>query len=57
VSIKEGFKHRTAFEAFSAGLEAARPGEVAEWRASVLRWESKQHLDAAESPFELSEEG
>ncbi|KAJ7166466.1 hypothetical protein C8R43DRAFT_946025 [Mycena crocata] len=56
VNIKEGLKHRAAFEEFSSGLEALRPNEVAEWRAWVLRWEATQHMDAADSPFELVEE-
>ncbi|KAJ7154944.1 hypothetical protein C8R43DRAFT_1126328 [Mycena crocata] len=56
VNIKEGLKHRAAFEEFSSGLEALRPNEVAEWRAWVLRWEATQHRDATDSPFELVEE-
>ncbi|KAJ7853407.1 hypothetical protein B0H13DRAFT_2358947 [Mycena leptocephala] len=56
VSIKEGLKHRAAFEAFSAGLEAARPKEVGEWKASMAEWESKQHVNPTESPFEVGEE-
>ncbi|KAJ6495711.1 hypothetical protein C8R47DRAFT_1176230 [Mycena vitilis] len=56
VSIKEGLKHRAAFNSFNEGLEAVKPDEVAKWRASVLLWESKQHLDAKESPFEGVEE-
>ncbi|KAJ7175542.1 hypothetical protein C8R46DRAFT_1030587 [Mycena filopes] len=56
VSIKEGAKHRAAFDTFNDGLEAVRPAEVAEWREWVIRWESKQHTDASESPFELTDE-
>ncbi|KAJ7429994.1 hypothetical protein B0H11DRAFT_2264473 [Mycena galericulata] len=56
VSIKEGTKHKAAFEAFSKGLEEARPEEVAEWRQQVLQWELTQHTDSSESPFELVEE-
>ncbi|KAJ7079826.1 hypothetical protein B0H15DRAFT_924531 [Mycena belliarum] len=59
-NIKEGLKHRAAFEAFSAGLEESRPAEVAEWRAQVKVWEAKQHTTEApskvDSPFELLEE-
>ncbi|KAJ7127923.1 hypothetical protein C8R44DRAFT_616634, partial [Mycena epipterygia] len=56
LSMKEGIKHKTAFEEFTKGLEALRPAEVAEWREWVARWEAKQHTDAKESPFELAEE-
>ncbi|KAJ7666199.1 hypothetical protein DFH06DRAFT_1323329 [Mycena polygramma] len=56
VSIKEGVKHRAAFEAFSTALEEQQPEQVAKWRASVTTWEAKQHTDAAESPFEMKEE-
>ncbi|KAJ7659787.1 hypothetical protein DFH06DRAFT_1130542 [Mycena polygramma] len=48
VSIKEGLKHRAAFNSFNAGLEAVKPAEVAVWRESVLRWEAKQHTKADE---------
>jgi hypothetical protein len=57
VNIKEGFKHRAAFEAFNGGLEEQKPEEVEKWRASVLKWESKQHTGPEESPFEVAEEG
>ncbi|KAJ7823362.1 hypothetical protein B0H13DRAFT_1919668 [Mycena leptocephala] len=43
VSIKEGTKHKAAFDAFNDGLEALRPEEVKEWRAWVARWEAQQH--------------
>ncbi|KAJ6593080.1 hypothetical protein B0H19DRAFT_1245897 [Mycena capillaripes] len=56
VNIKEGLKHRVAFDVFNAGLEALRPQEVAQWRASVMRWESKQHTNPSESPFKLMED-
>ncbi|KAJ6464246.1 hypothetical protein C8R47DRAFT_992084 [Mycena vitilis] len=56
VSIKEGEKHRSAFNAFNEGLETLRPVEVAAWRASVIAWEAKQHKDASESPFDGVEE-
>ncbi|KAJ6557771.1 hypothetical protein B0H19DRAFT_1261363 [Mycena capillaripes] len=56
VSIKEGMKHRAAFEAFNGGLEALQPEEVAGWQAWVTRWESKQHTSAKDSPFELPED-
>ncbi|KAJ7026921.1 hypothetical protein C8F04DRAFT_1267519 [Mycena alexandri] len=56
VNIKEAIKHQAAFERFSKALEEVRPTEVAEWREWVRRWESKQHTDASESPFEVKEE-
>ncbi|KAJ7918352.1 hypothetical protein B0H13DRAFT_2321526 [Mycena leptocephala] len=56
VNIKEGLKHRAAFNTFTEGLEVLRPQEVAEWRAAVLKWESKQHTDNSDSPFESVEE-
>ncbi|KAJ7154821.1 hypothetical protein C8R46DRAFT_911140 [Mycena filopes] len=55
VSIKEGIKHQAAFDTFDEGLKAVRPDKVGEWREWVMRWESKQHTDASESPFELKE--
>ncbi|KAJ6454053.1 hypothetical protein C8R47DRAFT_997428 [Mycena vitilis] len=54
-NIKEGTKHKTALDAFSEGLENSRPEEVAEWRAWVARWESKQHFNNSESPYEYKE--
>ncbi|KAJ7450267.1 hypothetical protein B0H11DRAFT_1743304 [Mycena galericulata] len=56
VSMKEGMKHRAAFDAFTKGLEEVRAEEVAEWKELVLKWEMKQHTDPSESPFELKEE-
>ncbi|KAJ7042741.1 hypothetical protein C8F04DRAFT_1207805 [Mycena alexandri] len=56
VNIKEAMKHQTAFETFSKALEEVRPTEVAEWREWVWRWESKQHTDSSESPFETKDE-
>ncbi|KAJ7712102.1 hypothetical protein B0H16DRAFT_1667635 [Mycena metata] len=57
VSMKEGAKHQAAFDTFTQALEEAKPEQVAEWREWVDRWESKQHTDASESPFELTEQG
>ncbi|KAJ7718493.1 hypothetical protein DFH07DRAFT_784927 [Mycena maculata] len=57
ISIKEGTKHRTTLEAFTSALEELRPDDVREWKAWVLRWESEQHTDNSEAPFELAEEG
>ncbi|KAJ7711916.1 hypothetical protein B0H14DRAFT_3638925 [Mycena olivaceomarginata] len=56
VSIKEGMKHKVAFEAFTEGLEEAWPEDVAEWKAHVLRWEATPHPKTSESPFELVDE-
>ncbi|KAJ7248186.1 hypothetical protein B0H12DRAFT_1203131 [Mycena haematopus] len=56
VSIKEGTKHKAAFEEFSRGLEESRPEEVALWKDQVLRWELKAHPEASDCPFELVEE-
>lgn len=58
VSIKEGIKHRIAFDDFTKGLEATRPEEVAEWRQEVLKWELKTHpTKEDECPFESVESG
>ncbi|KAJ6463641.1 hypothetical protein C8R47DRAFT_992530 [Mycena vitilis] len=56
VNIKEGMRHKVAFDAFSGALEALKPEEVAEWKESVLKWEAVQHLTAEGSPFEVAEE-
>ncbi|KAJ7765189.1 hypothetical protein B0H16DRAFT_1454369 [Mycena metata] len=56
VNIKEAVKHQAAFDRFSDALEEFRPAEVAEWREWVQRWESKQHTDGSESPFEVKDE-
>lgn len=57
MSIQEGAKHKVALDAFTEGLEATRPEEVAEWREWVARWEAKQHTGPSESPFEYKESG
>ncbi|KAK6974865.1 CxC2 domain-containing protein [Favolaschia claudopus] len=56
VSIKEGLKHKAAFDAFTKGLEASQPEEVAAWRKRVIEWEAQPHPELGESPFELAEE-
>ncbi|KAJ7888386.1 hypothetical protein B0H14DRAFT_3081962 [Mycena olivaceomarginata] len=56
VAIKDGNQHRVAFEAFSKGLEEARPEQIKEWRAWVERWESTQHTTPEDSPFDMPEE-
>ncbi|KAJ7860607.1 hypothetical protein B0H14DRAFT_3084801 [Mycena olivaceomarginata] len=45
-----------AFNAFSTGLEEARPEQIKEWRAWVERWESTQHTTPEDSPFDMPEE-
>jgi hypothetical protein len=57
VSIKEGTKHRSAFEAFNGGLEQLQPDTVVEWREWVTQWEAEQHKSGDISPFELAETG
>ncbi|KAJ6463767.1 hypothetical protein C8R47DRAFT_1079761 [Mycena vitilis] len=56
VNIKQAMKHKAAFKTFTEGLEEFQPEQVQEWRDWVDRWESKQHKDPSESPFELVEE-
>ncbi|KAJ7358391.1 hypothetical protein DFH08DRAFT_953543 [Mycena albidolilacea] len=56
VAIKDGNQHRVAFDAFSTGLEEARPEQIKEWRAWVERWESTQHTTPEDSPFDMPEE-
>ncbi|KAK6978163.1 CxC2 domain-containing protein [Favolaschia claudopus] len=56
ISIKEGMKHKTAFDAFTQGLEESQPEEVAGWKQRVIEWEAQPHPDSAESPFEVVEE-
>ncbi|KAJ7843814.1 hypothetical protein B0H13DRAFT_1909206 [Mycena leptocephala] len=56
VNIKEGLKHRVAFDAFTKGLEEFQPAEVARWKEWVQKWESVQHTDAKDCPFELEED-
>ncbi|KAJ6461943.1 hypothetical protein C8R47DRAFT_993341 [Mycena vitilis] len=47
--------HKVAFNAFSKGLEEARPDQVQDWKEWVDRWEAKQHTDSTDCPFELAE--
>ncbi|KAJ7729873.1 hypothetical protein B0H14DRAFT_2640338 [Mycena olivaceomarginata] len=55
-SIKEGMKHKVAFEVFTESLEEAWPEDVAEWKAHVFRWEAMPHPKTSESPFKLVDE-
>ncbi|KAJ7113911.1 hypothetical protein C8R44DRAFT_740790 [Mycena epipterygia] len=56
-NLKEGREHREAFEAFDITLRAAVPTVVEGWKTWVHEWESKQHQDGTDSPFELVETG
>ncbi|KAJ7285550.1 hypothetical protein C8J57DRAFT_1215960 [Mycena rebaudengoi] len=53
MNIKEGVKHQLAFDVFTAGLEREVPEQVKEWRGWIATWESKQHMNSAELPYEL----
>jgi hypothetical protein len=55
--LKEGRKHKEAFEAFTEVLEGERPELVAKWRGWVKNWESEQHTDGHSSPFEMAKPG
>ncbi|KAJ7318568.1 hypothetical protein DFH08DRAFT_1036369 [Mycena albidolilacea] len=54
-NVKEGQVHRDAFEAFDAALRKTAPEMVEGWKNWVHQWESRQHTDGTESPFELKE--
>ncbi|KAJ7048755.1 hypothetical protein C8F01DRAFT_1276102 [Mycena amicta] len=54
-NVKEGQIHRDAFEAFNAALRESAPDMVDGWEKWVYQWESRQHKDGTESPFELKE--
>ncbi|KAJ6600100.1 hypothetical protein B0H10DRAFT_1754255, partial [Mycena sp. CBHHK59/15] len=54
-NVKEGQVHRDAFEAFDAALRGTAPEMVEGWQKWVDDWESRQHKDGAESPFEVTE--
>jgi hypothetical protein len=53
-NVTEGLKHRDTFVAFDAALQETDPALVAKWKTE---WESCQHEDGTESPFELKEKG
>ncbi|KAJ7242525.1 hypothetical protein C8J57DRAFT_1526216 [Mycena rebaudengoi] len=44
-------------EAFNMGLVAEVPEIVAQWKGWVKDWESRQHIDGMESPFEFKNRG
>ncbi|KAJ7038833.1 hypothetical protein C8F04DRAFT_950863 [Mycena alexandri] len=55
-AIKEGRSHKVSFGAFTAGLTAAMPESIVEWRASVEKWETARHVENEEgSPYEYAE--
>ncbi|KAJ7165438.1 hypothetical protein C8R43DRAFT_878439, partial [Mycena crocata] len=54
-NVKEGQVHRDAFEAFDAALREQDGEMVDKWQKWVHNWESRQHTDNAESPFEVKE--
>ncbi|KAJ7306865.1 hypothetical protein DFH08DRAFT_720597 [Mycena albidolilacea] len=54
-NVRDGQVHRDAFEAFDAALQETAPDLVASWKKWVHEWESRQHKDGTESPFELKE--
>ncbi|KAJ6556071.1 hypothetical protein B0H19DRAFT_1262187 [Mycena capillaripes] len=54
-NIKEGQVHRDAFDAFDTALREAAPDMVVGWKTWVDEWESRQHTDGTESPFEVEE--
>jgi hypothetical protein len=55
--IKEGQANRDAFNAFDAALQETALELVEGWKKWVHTWESHQHTDSTESPFELKEKG
>ncbi|KAJ6447896.1 hypothetical protein C8R45DRAFT_1115651 [Mycena sanguinolenta] len=54
-NVTEGQIHRDAFDAFNAVLEEKVPEMVTKWKGWVHQWESRQHADGTESPFEVKE--
>ncbi|KAJ6506688.1 hypothetical protein C8R45DRAFT_816824 [Mycena sanguinolenta] len=54
-NVTEGQIHRDAFDAFNAALEEKVPEMVTKWKGWVHQWESRQHADGTESPFEVKE--
>ncbi|KAJ7036080.1 hypothetical protein C8F04DRAFT_1258196 [Mycena alexandri] len=54
--LKEGRKHREAFESFTALIEGERPELIVSWKKWVRDWESEQHTEGVDSPFEMSKQ-
>ncbi|KAJ6494178.1 hypothetical protein C8R45DRAFT_927406 [Mycena sanguinolenta] len=56
LAIKEGTAHAISFEAFTKGLEEARPDHVKNWTKLVEVWEKSQHTTPDNSLFEVKDE-
>ncbi|KAF7361099.1 CxC2 domain-containing protein [Mycena sanguinolenta] len=56
-NVTEGQIHRNAFEAFDAALRQTEPAMAESWKKWVETWDSRQHFNGTESPFELKEKG
>ncbi|KAJ7037078.1 hypothetical protein C8F04DRAFT_1180802 [Mycena alexandri] len=54
-NVRDGQVHRNVFDAFNASLEEKVPELVEKWKVWVHEWESRQHTDRTESPFEVQE--
>ncbi|KAJ6479819.1 hypothetical protein C8R45DRAFT_1054444 [Mycena sanguinolenta] len=54
-NVKEGQVHRDAFEAFDQALQQQDSALVESWKTGVHAWESRQHTNGVESPFEYTE--
>ncbi|KAJ7695593.1 hypothetical protein B0H16DRAFT_1750631 [Mycena metata] len=54
-NVTEGQVHCDAFEVFNSALEEKVPELVGKWKEWVHEWESRQHTDGTESPFEMKE--
>ncbi|KAF7373979.1 CxC2 domain-containing protein [Mycena sanguinolenta] len=54
-NVKEGQVHRDAFEAFDQALRQQDAALVESWKTWVHKWESRQHTNGVESPFEYTE--
>ncbi|KAJ7932991.1 hypothetical protein B0H13DRAFT_1856601 [Mycena leptocephala] len=52
--LKEAKRHKDAFDAFSAVIGGEQPQLLAKWKGWVKDWESEQHTEAADSPFEMT---
>ncbi|KAJ7493553.1 hypothetical protein FB451DRAFT_1387723 [Mycena latifolia] len=53
--VKEGQVHHDTFEVFDAALRENDREMVEGWKGWVTDWESQQHTDNSESPFETAE--
>lgn len=55
--VTEGQVHREAFDAFNTALETSAPEMVKGWQRWVAEWESTQHTNEKESPFDVTTKG